>query len=140
MNNKNTSDFIKKMPGRRFDVIDVLPHVNSSGDLKEVKDAAAIVNAIMNVLYIQKGTYIADPEYGVGLHTYLFEPVDRITEEAIKGELAQITRIYEDHATIRTEVAFFNDMKGFRIFITVEKDGLARRGHIDINETTTMVN
>ena len=68
--------------------------LGSSGDFHEIKDIEAVVDAVNNILGIQKGTYVMDPELGIDLHSYLYEYLDEGTLSEIEDEIRDVLTIY----------------------------------------------
>lgn len=61
-------------------------------------DENLVMRDLINALSIQQGSKVGQPEYGTSLWTYLFEPNDDNTLQAIEDEIrrviAQDSRIY----------------------------------------------
>lgn len=132
---KSLSKFYDIIPGSRYELKDVIQTLDDSGDLREIDDIDVIINSINNVLYTVKGTYIFDPNYGVGLHLYLFEPSDKKTEQSILREVREAIKIYESRAKIDVDVEFYSNKKGFRLNIKVDNGNKSRTSKLIIDET-----
>ena len=64
-------------------------------DLIVVKDKAAIMQSISNLLLTNKGERVFQPQLGSGLQTALFEPMDFGTAAIIKNEIRECLGKYE---------------------------------------------
>ena len=84
---------------------------------------------------IAEDTYVFDPQLGIGLYKYIFEPADVSTKTAIEQEVSGAISKYENRADIRHRVLFFRNKKGFRIEFEIEYKGLKKSINIDIDES-----
>ena len=64
-------------------------------DLIAVKDNAAIMQAISNLLQTMKGERPFQPDLGSDLRKTLFEPLDYASAGLVKSEVARVLRKYE---------------------------------------------
>lgn len=128
------SDFFKNVPGSNYKLKDIDSIIDGKGDFREIYDINVIVNSINNILNIPKGSYICDPNYGVGLEKYLFEPADDITRQNILNEVKNAISNYEKRANIQTEIYFFSNKRGFQIRMSVSMDGVAKELKVNIVE------
>ena len=128
------SDFFKNVPGSNYVLKDIDSIIDGKGDFREIYDVNVIVNSINNILNIPKGSYLCDPNYGVGLEKYLFEPADDITRQNILNEVKNAIANYEKRATIQTEVYFFSNKNGFQIKINVTMDDVTKEVKVNIVE------
>ena len=69
-------------------------------DLVQVKDKAAIVQAIQGLLLTRKGERPFQPELGCGVQNMLFEPLDYASAGAIKQEIRETIGRYEPRVTV----------------------------------------
>jgi len=69
-------------------------------DLVQVKDKAAIVQAIQGILLTRKGERPFQPELGCDIQNMLFEPLDFGTAALIKAEIAETISIHEPRIAI----------------------------------------
>ena len=72
-------------------------------DLVQVKDKAAIVQAIQGLLLTRKGERPFQPELGCDIQNMLFEPLDFASAGAIKQEIRETVDRYEPRVTV-TEI------------------------------------
>ena len=72
-------------------------------DLVQVKDKAAIVQAIQGILLTRKGERPFQPELGCDIQNMLFEPLDFASAGAIKQEIRETVDRYEPRVTV-TEI------------------------------------
>lgn len=127
-------EFYNEVPGSNFSLKDIDSNLDGRGDLRELHDIDVIINSISKILNIQKGTYLFDPEFGVGLHKYLFEPADQKTYDNISREVKNAVYNYEKRAKILVDIKFFSNKRGFVINIGIEMDGERRATSIKIDE------
>jgi len=69
-------------------------------DLVQVKDKAAIVQAIQGILLTRKGERPFQPELGCDVQNMLFEPLDYASAGAIKQEIRETIDRYEPRVTV----------------------------------------
>lgn len=129
------SEFFRESAGKGYNLVDVDSVIDSRGDLKELRDIDVIINSIVKLLSIVKGTYIFDPDMGCGLHRFLFEPADLNTLQKIREEINRNIYSYERRAKISTDVRFMANKKGFIINIVVEMGKDRRESSIMFDES-----
>ena len=71
-----------------------------SDDLVQVKDKAAIVQAITALLLTRKGERPFQPQLGCGIQNVLFEPLDYGSAGIIRSEIKDVLNRYEPRITI----------------------------------------
>ncbi len=71
-------------------------------DLVQVKDKAAIVQAIQGILLTRKGERPFQPNLGSGLQDMLFEPLDYGSAAMIKQEIQSCINKYEPRVRVQT--------------------------------------
>ena len=69
-------------------------------DLVQVKDKAAIVQAIQALLLTRKGERPFQPELGCDVQNMLFEPLDYASAGTIKQEIRETIDRYEPRVTV----------------------------------------
>ena len=69
-------------------------------DLVQVKDKAAIVQAIQALLLTRKGERPFQPELGCDVQNMLFEPLDYASAGTIKQEIRETSNRYEPRVTV----------------------------------------
>ena len=69
-------------------------------DLVQVKDKAAIVQAIQGILLTRKGERPFQPELGCDVQNMLFEPLDYASAGTIKQEIRNTINRYEPRAIV----------------------------------------
>ena len=90
-------------------------------DLVCVKDKAAIVQAIQNLILTEKGERPFQPTLGCGVRNILFEPLDYGSAALIKAEIAETLAIHEPRIqvdTIRCNPDFENN--GFNVELSYQ--------------------
>jgi phage baseplate assembly protein W len=128
------TEFMDNVPGSNYRLYDINNIFNSEGDLAEIYNVDVIINSINNILRIPKGTYLDDPEFGVGIEKYLFEPSDQTTISAITSEVKEAISVFERRAKIDVSVSFFTNMRGFNIDIKVSMNGISKTTKVKIQE------
>jgi phage baseplate assembly protein W len=102
---------------------DMGPRIEASGDFQELTSTESILEGLVTILLTSSNTYLFDPEFGVGLYKYIFEPADEITRNSIENEVMDAIRKYENRAKIGFTVHFLSNKKGFRIDLTITNPG-----------------
>lgn len=69
-------------------------------DLNVSYDVNAIKNSVANIFSTKKNEKILNPEFGIRLEDYLFEPVSDTTAAAIANELTDTLRRFEPRVQI----------------------------------------
>lgn len=123
--------FNKEVIGSEKKLRDYLSVIASIGDFKRINDINVIINSWNNILLTPRGTYLHDPEFGSDLYKYVFDPADDTTIEAIRREVEDRIRIYDDRATIEDiQVTLSPDGKKCNVSITASFEG--ERGTLDV--------
>ena len=133
--NNSLEKFRKLVTGKRDIPIDLDPSFSPSGDFQVIEGIDVIVRSVTNILLICSETYVFDPELGIGLYKYIFEPADQITKESIEGEVSDQLYRYEGRASISSAVSFLDNKKGFRLDLTIKYQGQRRKLHIVFDES-----
>ena len=85
-------------------------------DLVQVKDKAAIVQAIQGILLTRKGERPFQPELGCDVQNMLFEPLDYASAGTIKQEIRETIDRYESRVTVtRIECTPDFDNNGYNV-------------------------
>lgn len=71
-------------------------------DLVTVKDNAAIVQAISNLLLTNKGERPFQPDLGANIRNLLFEPLDYASSGMLRSEIIEVLRKYEPRIRVDT--------------------------------------
>lgn len=132
---KNTSKFFTDVAGATSKIIDVAPKITGRGDLLELEDIEVIINSILVGITTIKGTYPFDPEFGLGLQLYLFEPLDDITIREIESEIYSFIRKYEPNTNATVQASATRDPNSILIKIIVEYKGETRTRKLILNDT-----
>ena len=69
-------------------------------DLVSVKDKAAIVQSIQNLLLTNKGERLFQPQLGSNLQKSLFEPLDYGTAGMIRGQVKEVIKRWEPRVIV----------------------------------------
>ena len=87
-----------------------------SDDLVQVKDKAAVVQSISNLLLTNKGERPFQPELGCDLRRMLFEPLDYATSAQIKSVVAEVINKYEPRVKVDNIYCFPDyDNNGYEV-------------------------
>lgn len=127
--------FIRTNIGRSNKNIDIEPKINPAGDFSTTEDIDTIINSLTALILTVKGTYIFDPEFGLGLHKYLFEPTDDETLSKIRSEIIESCRTYEPRAEVDVTIYYLMDNKGFRVDLEVLYNGQRKKKSVNIYES-----
>jgi len=85
-------------------------------DLVVSRDASAIKQAIVNLLLTNKGERLMNPDYGSDIRSYLFEPLDYGTANAITTNIRYSIDRWEPRITVSRIKAYPNfDDNGFDV-------------------------
>ena len=85
-------------------------------DMIVVKDKAAIVQAVRNLLLTQKGERPFQPELGSDIYRLLFEPMDYGTAALIQKAIFEVIGNYEPRISVDTVmVSPMRDDNGFNV-------------------------
>ena len=123
----NLERFRKKVPGQKNNPKDINSRIAPNGDFEVLEGLDVIITAVRRLLIISDRTYLFDPEFGVGLHRYIFEPCDDKSLEQLNKEIKRALRRYEDRAKFSVNITQLKDRKGFRIDIEIHYQGDTKR-------------
>ena len=128
--------FYDNVVGNSNKILDIVPIITSSGDIKYLDELDAIINSWKNILSTPIGSYDHDPLYGSNLYQLIFEPADELTMSRIKEEVEEKLMLFDDRAQITgVNVSFFGaDKKGFTVTISVRYKGEDRSVDVNIAE------
>lgn len=98
-----------------------------------LRNVNSIRDNIRNILYFRKGDYYDDPDFGVGLQDYLFDPQDEVLTLALNQEIRRQIRKYENRVKITTLRIFSRLDADNAIFIDLVLDvnGTSLQGNGD---------
>lgn len=85
---------------RKYSDIDLSFIAKPSGDIYKKQDAAAVKQAIKNLLLTNKFEKPFLPLYGGDLANYLFELVDDETADEVRDRIIRVINVYEPRAEI----------------------------------------
>jgi phage baseplate assembly protein W len=74
-------------------------NVAPNGDFEKLTNINAVVDSILNLLSIPKGSYILNPEIGTELYKYVFDFNDPVTLAQVDAEIRS-TLEQEDRITV----------------------------------------
>ena len=105
--------------------------VDAAGDVALAEGETDIEQAIRIVLSTTPGERIMRPEFGCGIHAYVFSTVDTTTLTLIEEEVLDALTRWEPRITVRSVDASVSDAATGRL--TVEIDYRVRRTNVEGN-------
>lgn len=102
---------------RLYKDIDLTLEMRSTGDVYKKQDAAAVKQAVRNLLLTNYGEKPFQPRYGANLAGLLFDLADDLTASDIEVAIRNAIGTYEPRATVQTVRA---DVNPDRNTVTVE--------------------
>jgi len=76
--------------------------VSKKGDnAAPVTQETAVNNSIRNIITTPKGSVPGHPEFGSGMHNYIFELIDPLVKESIKAEIEYAIKRWEQRVIIK---------------------------------------
>lgn len=65
----------------------------------------ALAQVIQNIVLLEKGTLPNQPELGVGIENYLFEPITELTQERLTNDIqSQVAKFIPNMYTVKVEI------------------------------------
>jgi phage baseplate assembly protein W len=132
--NNYLEKFVNTIPGKSDVPKDIDCKIVNSGDFQVLEGIDAIVIGILRILLISKGTYIFNPEFGLGLYKYIFELQDEVTKTTIEDEIKYMLNTYENRCSINVNVQFLKNIKGFVINLDIKYQGEKKKVSVQIDE------
>ena len=132
--NNTLEQFNKTIPGNKDVPQDMDVHIHPSGDFIKLEGIDVIVRGCYTLLTTLKGSYLFDPEYGIGLHRYIFEPCDEITKEELEREVSEGITRYITRANISVSAIPLTNRKGYTLNLTISYKGEKRKVTITVDE------
>ena len=74
--------------------------MSSRGDGLDSYDIEAVNNSVLNILLIKRGTIPFNIQFGAGLSTYIFEPMDMSSLNEYMSKILDMLEFYESRITI----------------------------------------
>lgn len=78
-----------------------LTRKSGSADIKADYDELAIRNSIRNLFLTRKGQRLLNPDYGLNIYQYVFEPVNEFTARLIARNIKEGIRKYESRVSLK---------------------------------------
>ena len=72
----------------------------NSGDIKDMEDLQAVKNSITNILTTQQGQRRMLPTFNIGLHNYLFDPIDETTAYEIGENIFEAIQTWDSRVIV----------------------------------------
>lgn len=85
---------------RLYKDVDLEFNIKTTGDIYRKTDAAAVKQAVKNLLLTNFGEKPFDPSYGANLRGLLFELADEQLEDSVEIMIREAIRIYEPRAAV----------------------------------------
>jgi len=95
-------------------------------DFQQLSDTDCIIDAILKVLSIRRGTYIADPEVGSNILDYIFKSSDEITRMYLEEEVRNAIRQVPNATLESMSLKFSPDKKSAIIQVDVATHGVKK--------------
>jgi len=92
-------------------IVDYVPFISSYGDFKKIEGIDVVINSWIDILFTPKGTVDHDPEMGVGLNQFIWEPMDAETLDYLKSELTYVLKFFDNRGTI-SDIKFSKTQSG----------------------------
>jgi hypothetical protein len=71
-----------------------------TGDVSLKKDVEAVKQSVLNILKTRRGEKPFSPNFGSGIYSFLFEPIDSVTKAMIEEDIIFSLRNYEPRVKI----------------------------------------
>ena len=98
-------------------------------DVDALFDVESVKNAVANAFLTSPGDKILNPEYGVDLRRFIFEPVDDFTTEIIKDDIETKLPVMEPRITVsRVQVVGDPDTNTYDISLQINVPSLDVEG------------
>lgn len=130
-------EFLKKVPGKRYDIVDIDSDIDQTGDLNKITGIDVIIKSLIRLFTIPKKSYLFDSSIGTSLYKYIFEPADIVTLSSIEKDIATSINRYENRpdVNITFEILFFKNKKGFRVDFQIDYNDQKKDFNISIDES-----
>jgi phage baseplate assembly protein W len=93
--------------------------INSRGGVDLVREADDIYEAILNILQTAPGERVMRPEYGCGIHDFVFAPMDALTMGEIMRHVQQALGRWEPRIEVPDVDVAIDPDDDSRLLITV---------------------
>lgn len=93
--------------------------INSRGGVDLVREADDIYEAIMNILQTAPGERVMRPEYGCGIHDFVFAPTDALTMGEIMRHVQQALGRWEPRIEVPDVDVAIDPDDDSRLLITI---------------------
>lgn len=134
--NNNLEKFRKIIPGKIYYPKDLENGVISpNGDFEELEGINAIIKNVYRILLTPQKSYVFDPEFGVGLHKYIFELNDDKTVDDLRSHIKTQLARYESRAVIKTNITPLSDKKGYKVDLLISYNGEKKNISLSMDES-----
>lgn len=127
--------FMEKVPGRNNEPRDVDAVIAPYGDLEELHGINVIAKSLFRLFTMVRGDYFMDPVIGLGIHRFIFQPSDSITQQELSREVRDVIRKYETRAKITHSIEYFTNKKGFKLNLFINYEGRMKTVSINYDES-----
>lgn len=92
----------------------------NQSDIEIDLDEFAIVNSIRNLFATRQGQLLLNPEYGLNLEKYLFQPINQFNARAMAREILNGVETYEPRVKVEgVNVKMNIDQQAYEIYLIV---------------------
>lgn len=104
-----------------FDIAKNGKDVYGNKDIGILINEQAVVESVMNILLTEPGQKIMDPEFGIPLYKYLFEPIDQQTSVLIQSDIEYaLTKFEQRIKNVQVFVTGIEDENSYSIEVFFE--------------------
>jgi phage baseplate assembly protein W len=103
---------------------------NGSIAISEYNDS--IRDSVILILSTKKGERVMNPDFGCGIHDYVFEIVNITTISRIKASIQDALRIYEPRIIITNITVSTADIKNGRLLISIDYEVIRTNNQFNI--------
>lgn len=112
-------------------------------DLLVDYDIKAVTNSIANILTTKKRQKILEPEFGLRLEDYLFEPVSDSVASLIEDEIREVITVFEPRVNLQDVrvIPFYDENKyEINIYFNIPtlKQSVSLKGNVDNGVVTVL--
>jgi phage baseplate assembly protein W len=98
---------------------------NSRGSFLKIVNSETLVQDLIAILSIKKGTYINNPNLGSSLTDYIFMPSDSLTYKSIQNDIISASQYLNSNITL--------DVNSIQLQKTSDNQGLIVSFQVNIN-------
>jgi phage baseplate assembly protein W len=92
------------------------PKLAHNGDVNVVENLVAVKQSIMTIFNTPKGSRLFEPDFGMDVRRYLFEPLDGRSSSDLKEEVSTSINRFEPRVTVLgITIGELSDVNGYSI-------------------------